>query len=343
MIRFGWLQFRGQAVTALAALLAAAIVLGVTGAHLDYLFDTSGLAACRPPSACPALAEALLEKLHGYGAFQVLYWAGIYVLYVVPALIGMFWGAPLISREIEAGTFRLAWTQSVGRTRWLAVKLGLAGLASMAAAGLLTLMVTWWASRVDPLDPFGMNKLQPAMFGARGIVPIGYAAFAFALGVTAGMLIRTTVPAMAVTLVAFAAVQAAVIAWIRPRLIAPVHVTMPLNLATVQDVGTNVGAPAGNNLFVSAPVSEPGGWVYSSQVLSAAGHASLGSQPRACAASSWPSCLAALGRLHLQQTVTYQPASRYWPLQWAETAVFLGLAALLAGFCFWWIRRRLTG
>ena len=36
----------------------------------------------------------------------------------------MFWGAPLLAREFETGTFRLAWTQSVTRTRWLAVKLG---------------------------------------------------------------------------------------------------------------------------------------------------------------------------------------------------------------------------
>jgi hypothetical protein len=123
--------------------------------------------------------------LRADGAFGAVYWGGIFVFYAVPAIIGMFWGAPLIARELEAGTFRVAWTQSVTRARWLAVKLGLAGLASMAAAGLVSLMVTWWSSRVDPLDPFGMNRLQPAMFGTRGIAPIGYAAFAFVLGVTA--------------------------------------------------------------------------------------------------------------------------------------------------------------
>jgi hypothetical protein len=343
MIRFSLLQFRGQAVTALAALLAAALVLIVTRAHLDYLFAASGLAACHSAASCPALAGQLAEKVRGYSPFQLLYWGGLYLLYVVPALVGTFWGAPLIAREIETGTFRVAWTQSVSRTRWLVVKLTLGGLAAMAAAGLLSLMVAWWASRVDPLDPFGMNRLQPAMFGARGIVPIGYTAFAFALGVTAGMLIRNTVPAMAVTLGAFAAVEGAVIAWIRPHLIAPVHAVLPLNLATVQAVGNNVGAPASNRLFVSAPVAEPSGWVYSSQVLSAAGHTSLGPEPQICASGDpWQSCLTALGKLHLHQAVTYQSASRYWPLQWAETSLFLALALLLAGCCFVWTRRRLT-
>ena len=57
------------------------------------------------------------------------------------------------------------------------------------------------------------------------------------------------------------------------------------------------------------------------------------------------SCLTAIGRLHLQQIVTYQPGSRYWPPQWAETSLYLALAPALlpAGFCFAWTLRRLTG
>jgi hypothetical protein len=343
MIRFSLLQFRGQAVTALAALLTVAVVLVVTGLQVNHLYAASGLASCPSGGACPALASALLTKLHLDGAFGAVYWGGIFVVYAVPAIIGMFWGAPLIARELEAGTYRVAWTQSVTRARWLAVKLGLAGLVSMAVAGVLSLMVTWWASRVDPLDPFGMDKLQPAMFGTRGIVPVGYAAFAFMLGAAAGMLIRNTVAAIAATPVVFGAVEGVMIAWIRPRLIAPLHATMPLSLATIQAYGTNQGAPPSDNLFVSAPVSEPGGWVYSSQVLNAAGRTSLGPAPRACVSGSDQACRAALGQLHLLQTVTYQPLSRYWPLQWAETSVYLALALVLAGFCFFWIRRRLTG
>ena len=55
------------------------------------------------------------------------------------------------------GTFRLAWTQSVTRTRWLAVKLGVVGLASVAVAGLFSLMVTWWSS---PLDTVQANRFR---------------------------------------------------------------------------------------------------------------------------------------------------------------------------------------
>ena len=44
--------------------------------------------------------------------------------------------------------------------------------------------------------------------------------------------------------------------------------------------------------------------------------------------------------MHLRQTVTYEPASRYWPLQWYETGIYLALALALAGLCLWWIRPR---
>jgi len=344
MIRFGLLQFRLQAAAGLGVLAVAAVAFGVTGAHVDHLYDASGLAGCAPHGGnCAVLTSALLARLRGYPAFGLVYWAGIFVLYAAPAVIGMFWGAPMITRELEAGTLRLAWTQGVTRTRWLAVKLGLTGLASMAVTGLLSLMVTWWASRVDPFDPYGMNRLQPAMFGARGIAPVGYAAFAFTLGVTAGLLIRNMLGAMAATPVVLGAVEAAVITRVRPGLITPVRAISPLDLATVQDVGGTAGAPPGSQLVVSAPLSPPGGWMYSSQVLSASGRTSLGPEPGACAAGPWHACLAALGRLHLRQVVTYQPASRYWPLQWGETSVYLVLGVLLAGFCFWWIRRHPPG
>jgi hypothetical protein len=60
---------------------------------------------------------------------------------------------------------------------------------------------------------------------------------------------------------------------------------------------------------------------------------------------STPATLAALQRcidsFHLRNVVSYQPASRYWPLQWAEAAIFVALAVALAVGCVWWVRRRL--
>ena len=69
---------------------------------------------------------------------RLLFNGGIAVLAVAPAVIGIFWGAPLVARELETGTYRLAWNQSVTRSRWLAAKLGFSVLAAAVAVGILT-------------------------------------------------------------------------------------------------------------------------------------------------------------------------------------------------------------
>jgi hypothetical protein len=325
VIRFAWLQFRTQAAVVFGALAVIAVVLAVTGWHLAHLYDTTA-AACTARRDCAAAMNAFASN----GSFLQSF-VKILVL-AAPALIGMFWGAPLVAREFETGTFRLAWTQDVTPTRWLAIKLCVAGLASVAAAGLLSLMVTWWSSPIDKafVDQWGV-------FNLRDITPIGYAAFAFALGVTAGMLIRRTVPAMAITLAVFAAVQVVMPLWIRPHLITPVHATSPLNIATLQETGVT----GNGRLQVVEPPNVSGAWVYSSQIVTPAGRlASSEPATRPCTTGSGQACDAYIARLHLRQSVTYQPAGRYWAFQWYETAIFLGLAVILAGVCFWRIRRR---
>jgi hypothetical protein len=262
------------------------------------------------------------------------------LLIAVPGLIGIFWGAPLVAREFETGTFRLAWTQGISRTRWLAVKLGLVGAFSMIVAGLLSLMVTWWSS---PFDQAYQIRITLAVFHTSGIVPVGYAAFAFALGVAAGMLIRRTLPAMAVTLIIFAGVQFAVPVYVRPHLIPPVTATAPLNVASVVEWGaTNAGQGNGGDLFILTQPDVPGAWPLSNEVITPAGR-SASTEPgtQACGgdASTLQSCRAYLATLHLRQELSYQPASRYWALQWLETALYLAAALLLSGLCFLGIRR----
>ncbi len=180
--------------------------------------------------------------------------------------------------------------------------------------------------------------LGPVLFDAHGTVPIGYAAFAFALGVTAGVLIRHTVPAMAATLAVYAGVQIAVPLWIRPHLIAPLRNSSPLDPAGIS--GLTMGS--GGRMSVFPGVDLPGAWVISNQAITPAGHVFTGPATAACesAAASPQDCLASLGRLHLRQRVIYQPAGRFWAFQWYETGIFLVLALALAGSCIWWIRRR---
>jgi hypothetical protein len=325
-----WRQFRAQTVVVSAGLAVLAIVLVITGLRLSHTFDTTVI-GCRAHGDCSGVINSFQGQ---YTAVQDL---TRLLMYVIPAVIGLFWGAPLLARELETGTYRLAWTQGVTRVRWFGVKLVLTGLASVATAGLLSLMVTWWWS---PLERVSAGRITPGEFSQGGIVIIGYAALAFALGVTTGLLIRRTLPAMAVTLAIFVAVQLAVPFWVRPHLIPPLRSVSTLSVANIQ--GVSIRAPS-NELFVSAAPNIPGAWIYSSQVTTAAGSTSLGPSPAACGPNSgYNACQAALARMHLRDVVTYQPASRYWTFQWYETAIYLVLALALAGFSWWWVRRRVT-
>src|SRR5665213_2663361 len=132
MIRLTWRQFRAQAAVAVALLIAVTIVFVATRGQIDHLYTiyNKANAACIASSNCPGVSINL-SKFD-----QLLELIGT-ALVVVPALVGAFWGAPLIAREFENGTHRLAWTQSVTRARWLATKLGVVGLASVAVSGLL--------------------------------------------------------------------------------------------------------------------------------------------------------------------------------------------------------------
>jgi ABC-type transport system involved in multi-copper enzyme maturation permease subunit len=335
-----WRQFRFQAVVAAAALAVLAILLAITGMQLAHLYSTSGLGTC--DGNCASIAGSFFSQVTA-GIYGPLFYAGIAVMYAVPALIGLFWGAPLVAREVEAGTFRLAWNQSITRTRWIAVKLALTGLAAMATAGLVSLMTSWWASPIEralqagsrnPQAQFG--QLAPLVFAARGVAPLGYAAFAFVLGVTAGVLIRRTVPAMAVTLAVFTAIQVIMPVWVRPHLMTPLQSASALNPASIDTLmlGNN------NALTVIAAVNQPGAWVISNQTIDPAGHVFTGPATTACQTGSPQACYSWLAGQHLRQFVTYQPASRFWDFQWYETGIFLVMTLALAAFCAWRISRR---
>jgi ABC-type transport system involved in multi-copper enzyme maturation permease subunit len=122
MIWLTWRQFRPQAVTSLAALAAFAILLGATAPHLTSLYASSGITACHG-QGCDRSASNFLGLLSG--PYTVVFMLGVAGVVLAPALIGVFWGAPLIAREFETGTFRMAWTQSVSRARLVASKLAL--------------------------------------------------------------------------------------------------------------------------------------------------------------------------------------------------------------------------
>ncbi|MEV8375030.1 ABC transporter permease subunit [Kribbella sp. NPDC056861] len=348
MIWLTWRQFRLQALVLIVAVAILTVFLTVTGPGLadDYQQYAGGF-----------LKQIQFDRINTY-----LYTVGQVLLYAAPPVIGAFWGAPLIARELEAGTHRLVWNQSITRTRWLVTKLAVTGLGAIVVTGLLSLAVTWWS---DPIDDaigtgqaagiFNIPRLLPPVFGARGIVPIGYAAFAFALGVAVGLVVRRSVVAIAITLAAVIAVEVLSPMLLRPHLMTPAEANVIVTAENMR--GLQLSGPEEDPvvLQLEAKLEGEGNWKLSEHTVNSAGvvQKTLPSYIAECgppppnAQETTPrppmsSCFQRLADDGYRQLIKYQPANRFWDLQWREFGLFLLLAAGLTGFCFWRIRRDLS-
>ncbi|MBU2668005.1 ABC transporter permease [Actinoplanes bogorensis] len=342
MIWLTWRQSRAAAAAIAGFLSVVAVILAITGPGLRDDFRASGLAACAG-DGCTNAQHLFAASVNGNPVAVGVYFLALVSLYALPALIGMFWGAPLIAREIESRTLRLTWSQTVTRGRWLGVKLGLLGAGSVVAAGLFSLAVTWWAQPFDqaaerPAHDQGMdlpNRFAPLTFGARGLVPVGYAVFAFVLGLLAGVVLRRTLAAMAVTLAALALVQLTVPATVRSSYNRPVRTSVALQLTP--DRPQNILLDNGR-MTVSEPVDIPGAWVLAVRTIDRTGSSRPVPAPAACTSTTGTiaDCDAAINRLALRQQVAYQPRTRFWSFQLIETAAYLLAALALGGL----VRRR---
>jgi hypothetical protein len=236
----------------------------------------------------------------------------------------------MVAHELETGTNQFAWTQSITRRRWLAVRAGWLLLAAAVLAGAVSALVTWWMGPDHALtaDAFKVNR-----FDITGITPAGYAIFAMALGICVGALLRRTMPALAVTLAGFAGIRELFALWLRPHYMTPVTVYYKLTASPSLNgsyLSVSQGITGANGQLQAGGLSDY--YVNGLQVPAGGVKCMTGTSPDNAA-----SCLAAHG---YQGYLTYQPASRFWAFQGIETGVFVVLAAVLVGVTFWVLERR---
>ena len=185
----------------------------------------AAVTACHPAAAvkCQQLAQDFSSTYWG-GHNSALQSGGAQtvssLMFVVPVLLGVFVGAPLISRELETGTFRFAWTQGAGRTRWALSTLVLPALLLTAVTGAFTALF-WWYFRPFLADG-QVSEFLPLAFALLGVAFAAWTLFAFALAAFTGTLFRRTVPAMAVTLIVYIVLAIGTATAIRPHYAAPV-------------------------------------------------------------------------------------------------------------------------
>ncbi len=88
MIWLTWRQLRAQAAVLFGAVALVAVLLIATRTGLAGQYRRDG--------------SAFLTRISGM--YSTLYLLGALLVLAVPCIVGMFWGAPLITRELETGT-----------------------------------------------------------------------------------------------------------------------------------------------------------------------------------------------------------------------------------------------
>ncbi len=329
MLWVTWRQHRQQAIAAGAAFGALALFFAISGPAMSHTYHSSGLAACITSHAdCGELLNAFDSK---YASFQFL----VPLFLVLPALMGIFFGVPLIAREFEQLTFRFAWTQSIPRRRWVIAKLVTFSAATLALGAAFAALVMWWSA---PLVDSHTDRFVPGIFDLRGVVPVAYMLFAIALGVALGQVIGKVLPAMGATLVGFAGVRFLITIFVRKHFVAPKHV---LSSGLRFDA-----APRGawilsqNTIDRAGRIVAPGGGLDFQYLQSHCPNIPLpGARgPGVSPVLGKDAVVSCVEKLGLRTASTFQPVSRFWTFQWMEFAIYVGMALALLGFVIWRIK-----
>ena len=310
-----WRQHRHQLVVVLALLAALAGGYAILRGALEHYLTTSGLTDClKDPDEGCGHAVGGLRDVHSGLVDDIVY------LTFLPALAGLFIGAPLVAAETEHGTHRFVWTQAVSRERWVWTKLMVPCLLCGAAGAGVGLLTGWM------LSPYvhggAISPVATGYLGLQGLSPGFAAMFAFSLGAAAGAWSRRTLPAMAVTVAVFVVVR---LAWElnRWRFLAPVKVLYPVDAARARVGRSDWRSGSGGYVLGS------GQRVSDAQILSWC--------PTGGGKSGLSGCLAAHG---VEQLDWYEPAGRFWQYQGIDAAFFGALSAALLILAAWRTLRR---
>ncbi|MGW1296528.1 hypothetical protein [Streptomyces sp. NPDC002533] len=245
---------------------------------------------------------------------RLLTYTGL-ALIALPAVIGAFVAGPMVAREWESNNVKSAWTQSSPPSAWLTARLAVTAALVVCGITLLSVVLTWSRSRLG--NPYPAIWHDVSNFGASGTVPASGALMSLALGALAGLTLRRTVPAMAVSL------------FVSGLVTVVLHKLRDSLWPVVRDTFTH----GDNYLWPDRAAIVEWGWV-------TGGGDRLPADICADPSLNFEACLSERGVVH--GYLDYHPASHYWPLQLVETGILLALAAL-AVFAAFRVLRRLHG
>src|SRR5579862_7349910 len=210
-----WRLQRTETLVTAAIVAAVAAVLVPVGLHMASVYKSDHVSACanvqnmKQNFGCATADGNFLQRFDGIN--PLIGWFNL-----LPGLIGVLLAAPLLL-ELENGTFRFAWTQSVTRRRWITGKLGVAVAVALLAALVLSRVVTWFRVPLTHLD----GRLDTSSFDFDGTVDYTYVLFALGLALVIGVLVRRAVPALIIGFVSYVVARVFVDTWLRQRFLTP--------------------------------------------------------------------------------------------------------------------------
>ncbi|WP_280724974.1 ABC transporter permease subunit [Kitasatospora sp. MAA4] len=304
-----WRQHRALVWFWLAAVLVAVVGFPfLRGAMVSYI-DSHHIAGCAEISNDPNCQGEAVQG--AVDRFRMTYGDSLkgigWLLRLLPTVLGVLVGAPLLARELEGGTWRLVATQSYSARRWLAAKLLRVGLLCALGSAVLALLFRWvWQPSANEVS--GISWFSTSFVASGGPLLVAGVLLALAVGVAAGALVRRVVPAMGATLAVLVALQVA-LSSVRPYLW-PWHteiVPMSELPNSVWGIAQGYLRPDGTRL----PYGDPCG----------------GNDVAGCGAD-------------VREFTDVHHAADYWPLQLVECGICLVLAAALVLFTLRWSARR---
>lgn len=309
MTRVAWRLQRTETVVVVGILALLAALLVPTGISMSNTSQRDGISSCLAVNIGPTCAQNVASFQSQFQALTKL--ADWFTL--IPGLIGVLLAAPFIL-DLEHGTYRLAWTQSITRRRWLLGKLSLPVVASIVASVVLIALFTWWRAPLVAVN----GRLYTGAYDTEGSVVIGYTLFALGLALALGAVWRRSAIALTVGFVGYFAVRVFVDYWLRDRLVSPLHATWK-----------GAGQP---HFLYHAVVLNENATVNGHPVMSTSG-SFLGGNVQVGIPGNGANAVF---------RAAYRPASQFWQLQLTETALFIGIAALMIAFATWWTHERVA-
>jgi hypothetical protein len=238
------------------------------------------------------------------------------ILMILPFLLGALVGAPLVARELERGTTRLAWSLAPSRFRWFGVRVVPAvvivfGLSFLAGAALDRLMAATEPG-TDLANSF-------AGYGSRGVVLAARATFVFAVGVAVGTVMGRMLPALIVT---------AVVAYVGLAGGMSVHGRILASEAVQVDDATGSGVPGA--MYIEQRIRTPDGRVVTWEELDVL------VPPPEDGSTDWPPA----GYTYVALVV---PGERYRQVELREVGALAGGSFVALGIGALAVRRRRPG